>query len=80
MDINELKLANYLIPKYKLNENDNEDDGLVKIYYSDLDIKTRAEVLKSIEFSNPMIDIFGDDLIKHKIEDGFKNKPLFITH
>ena len=71
MDKQQLKMANYLM-------NEEEDGGVVKIFYSDLDLESRSDVLKAIDSANDMIDVFGDDLIREKIEDELKNKPLFV--
>ena len=71
MDKHQLKMANYLM-------NEEEEGGVVKIYYSDLDLESRSDVLKAIDSANDMIDVFGDDLIREKIEDELKNKPLFV--
>jgi len=74
MNKNELKMANYL-----LNEAEQEN-GVVKIYYDDLDIEARAEVLKAIDNDNNMIDVFGDEQVKANIIETFAKTPLFVIN
>ena len=71
MDKNQLKMANYL-----MNEAE-EEGGIIKIYYNDLDLESRAKVLKAIDDDNDMIDVFGDEHIKTKIIKEFSKVPLF---
>lgn len=73
MEKNELKVANYL-----MNEAE-ENEGVVKIYYSDLDLKAREDVLSALEKANPMLDIFDEDgKVLNDIEDKFASTPLFV--
>jgi hypothetical protein len=69
MDNNELNMANYLM-------DEDEDSGIVQIFYSDLDLKTRKEILTSIETANEMIDI-NDEIVVSKIEQDLAAKPIF---
>lgn len=60
----------------KLNEKEN--NGVIKLFYNDFDLRTRFDILKAIDNSNEMINVFGDSIIREKIEEELKNKPLFI--
>lgn len=70
------KYLKYLNEKEEqLNEIAPPED-IVQIYYSDLDLASRAKVLEAIDASDDMIDVFGDEVIKNKIEETFKKNPL----
>jgi hypothetical protein len=51
--------------------------GIIKVFYSDLDLKKRNEVLEALDKRNEFVDVFRDDVIKKKIEKEFDSKPLF---
>ena len=72
MNEKELNVANSF-----LNEVETEESGLVKIYYSDLDLNARKKILEAINDTNEYIDVFTDDIVKAKIEEQFDSKPLF---
>lgn len=72
MDNNVITTANNYIT-----END-EVSSSIKIFYSDLNLKKRAEILKHIDKSNEMINIFNDTIVKDSIMDTFSKKPIFI--
>ncbi|MFW6377020.1 MAG: hypothetical protein ACOCZ5_00095 [bacterium] len=73
-----MKYLKYLNEKEEqLNEIAPPDD-IVQIFYSDLDLSSRTKILEAIDVSDDMIDVFGDDIIKNKIEETFKKKPLIM--
>jgi len=76
-ETNEIKAANNLLGENVVNEEENEN--LVKIFYSDFDLDKRTDILKAIDAANERIDVFGDDLVRDAIEDELKNKPLFVV-
>lgn len=53
------------------------DGGIIKVFYSDLDLKKRNEVLEVLDKRNEYVDVFRDDVIRKKIEKEFDSKPLF---
>jgi len=73
MKKHELKIANYLM-------NEDENEGVVKIYYNDLDLKTRKNILTALDKANPMMDVFDEDgIVLNNIEDTFASTPLFVV-
>tara|TARA_Y100000310_G_scaffold130972_1_gene130164 strand:- start:13456 stop:13719 length:264 start_codon:yes stop_codon:yes gene_type:complete len=65
-----MNIANHLL-------NEEVVDGeAVNIYYSDLDLQTRTDILKIIDEDNQNIDVFGDEIVKEKIEEELSRKPL----
>jgi len=76
-ETNEIKAANSLLGENVINEEENEN--LVKIFYSDFDLEKRTDILKAIDAANERIDVFGDELVRDAIEDELKNKPLFVV-
>jgi hypothetical protein len=77
MNNQELNIANIF-----LNEADETDAGVdygaVKIFYSNLDLETRKKILDAIDESNEYLNVFTDEIVKNKIEEAFKNKPIVI--
>jgi hypothetical protein len=55
-----------------------EDKSTVQIFYANLDLGTRKKILDAIDASNEYLNVFTDDVVKNKIEEAFKNKPLFV--
>ena len=54
------------------------DKGLIKIYYSDLDLETRKKVLEAIDSTSELFDVFSDDRVKNKLEEELSTKPLLM--
>jgi len=73
-----MKYLKYLNEKEEqLNEISPPDD-VVQIFYSDLDLSARIKILEAIDAADDMIDVFGDKIIKDKIEETFKQNPLLL--
>lgn len=74
MNDRELKMANSYL---KEAETETGENGLIKIFYNDLDLKTRQKILEAIDKTSEFLDVFGDEVVKAKIEDQFATKPIF---
>ncbi len=80
-ETNEIKSANNLLFEYddgydveeeEVIEEEGNDEGIVKIFYSDFDLEKRTDILRAIDSANEFIDVFGDELVREAIEDEIK--------
>lgn len=60
---------------FSINEDDN-NNGMVSIFYTDLDLDARAKILKAIDSSDKYVDVFKTEGAKEEIEKKLAQKPL----
>lgn len=59
-------------------EEGEENTGIVKIFYNDLDIDGKQKVLQAIDDSFEYVDVFSDDVVKDNIEEALSKRPLIV--
>ena len=58
---------------------EDEENSVIKIFFSDLDLDARKRVLEAIDGTSDMFDVFSDDIVRNKLEDELSTKPLLMT-
>ena len=69
-----------LVEQYMLEEEPPTDSeqGIVKIFYSNLDMGGKKMILKAIDNEYENIDVFTDDIVRENIEESLSKKPLIL--
>jgi hypothetical protein len=57
-------------------EDNTEEQGIVNIFYSDLDMEGKKKVLQAIDESFDYIDVFSDDVVRNNIEEALSKRPI----
>jgi len=69
-----------IVENWILDEADEEEEvtdaKTIKIFYKDLDIDGKQQVLEAIDASFDYVDVFSDDIVKENIEDALSKRPL----
>lgn len=55
---------------------ENEEKGLIKIFYADLDIDGKQKVMEAIDEHFDYVDVFSDDVVRDTIEEALGRRPL----
>lgn len=56
-----------------------DNDSLIKIYFSDLDLDGRTKVLEAIDNTSDLFDVFSDERVRDKLEEELSTKPLIMV-
>ena len=80
---NKFKTIEAIVEKYmyELDMDDgdaqeNEDKGIIKIFYADLDIDGKQKIMEGIDESFDYVDVFGDDIVRQTVEEALSRRPL----
>ena len=69
-------MESFLIEEDPMGDNMDAEEGLIKIFYSDLDMDGKQKVLQAISDSFDYIDVFSDDVVRENIEEALGRRPM----
>ena len=67
-----------VVNKYLMEQDEDETNDVIKVFYADLDLDARRRVLEGIDNSDEYINVFEDDMVKEKIEQELMSKPILL--
>ena len=50
----------------------------IKIFYKDLSMDGKQEVLNAIDSTFEYVDVFSDDIVRENIDESLSKRPLFM--
>ena len=65
-----------IVESYMVEE--EAEQGIAKIFYTDLDMQGRKKILEAIEDANEGLKVFTDDTVRERVEEKLSEKPLIV--